>query len=151
MEKYERETLLEKIEREGSFVGVEIPEKIELDDGDFELSEYVFEVRKQDEIPAELNEVKKKLRRKRTELRRKIEEDADENEDGEYLTYDEGKEMARLIAGIDRALTSLEQVGRQNGLNEEARRQEKADTKRWMNFLKKVTGSTDDSSKRRGR
>ncbi|MDY6779459.1 MAG: DUF5788 family protein [Halobacteria archaeon] len=159
MKEYEREALLERVDREGSFVGVEVPETVELpsefrgeggsdrrhgygDDEvtEFGLRDYVFDVRSSGPEGTEprVGKVKKYLRRRRKELRRKLEDDD--------IDYDEGVETAELIAGIDRGLTYLENAGGRGDLNEEARRKETADRKRWFSFVRQVTGSDDGRS-----
>lgn len=129
MKEYERKTLLEKAGRESSFIGATIPKEIDLDGEIFGLQEYVLNTRKSDMEPD--GDIKKKLRRKRTDLRKSLEEDD--------IAYSEGMEIVDTIKGIERALTVLE--AEDTDIDAESSRKEKADTQRWMEFLKKVTGS----------
>lgn len=129
MKDYEREALLDKTTRETSFVGAEIPDSIEVDGDTLPLKRYVLEART-GEPDREAEAVRKKLRRKRSNLRNSLEEDD--------LSYEEGRIIVERIAGIDRALTVL---GRGDGsIDAEAGMKEKMDQQRWLEFLKKVTG-----------
>ena len=137
MKEYEREALLERADRDSVSVGTRVPENLELDGEKFALNEYVFEARAGEVDADDLKEKKKLLRRKRVEL-------LDEIRDGE-LDYEEGKRIVERVAGIDRALNILQGTG--DGIEAEARAKEKADEKRWLDFLKKVTGSDGEDSR----
>ena len=140
MQEYERKQLLERIGREGATVGADIPERIDIQGEPVDLREFVFEIKRRDTVPAgereRVEEAKKNLRRERTERKRRIEHDD--------ITREEGEELVRAIVGIDRALNALENLG-PTDLEAEIEAQEKADTKRWMNFLKKALGNEENS------
>lgn len=144
MKSYEREALLEKVDRGGSFVGAGIPEEIKLDSEEVRLRKHIFELKSKDSITQREREnaekLKKKVRRKRHSLYLRLKKDE--------MTKEEGEEIVELIVGLDRALTSLKQLERETDLNQEAKNAEKADTKRWINFLRKVTGSPEDPDKK---
>lgn len=144
VQEYERERLLERIEREGATVGATIPDRITVADEEFPLKEFVFEVKRLDQVPAskreEVAEAKKRLRRERLERKQTL-------EDGD-ITKTEGEELVRSILGIDRALTALESLG-PTDIEREIQAKETADKKRWYSFLESVLGR-DDSDKRRG-
>lgn len=138
MREYERKGLLERVEREAATVGAEIPEEIEVQGEPIDLQSFVFEIKRRETVPQgerdRVERAKRNLRRERLERLERIEE----NE----VSYERGEELAASIIGIDRALEALE------GLNApdpetEAKRQEAADRKRWMNFLKKALGRED--------
>ncbi|MFC5135750.1 MULTISPECIES: DUF5788 family protein [Haloferacaceae] len=138
MREYERKGLLERVEREAATVGAEIPEEIEVQDEPIDLRSFVFEIKRRETVPPgerdRVERAKRNLRRERLERLERIEEDE--------VSYERGEELAASIIGIDRALEALE------GLNAsdpetEAERQEAADRKRWMNFLKKALGRED--------
>ncbi len=146
MREYERKGLLERVNREAATVGAEIPERIEIQGERIDLRSFVFEIERRDSVPAgerdRVERAKRNLRRERLERLERIEE----NE----VSYAEGEELAASIIGIDRALEALE------GLNApdpetEAERQETADRKRWMNFLKKALGREGSGSGSRTR
>jgi hypothetical protein len=145
MEEYERKRLIERIGREGATVGVSIPERVTVQGQEVDLHEFVFEIKRRDTVPPgereRVEEAKKNLRRER--LQRKQEIEAGE------ISFEEGERLAESIVGIDRALEALESLG-PSDIEDEAKRQEAMDQKRWMNFLKQVLGR-DDSAKRRGR
>ncbi|MFP4174736.1 MAG: DUF5788 family protein [Halobacteriales archaeon] len=137
MKEYERETLLDRADRDSVSVGVRIPETVELDGEEFELAEYVFEVRGGEVDPDDVKEKKKLLRRRRNAL-------LDEIREGD-LTYDEGEGIVENVAGINRALNVLQGTG--EGIEAEARAKEKADASRWSNFVKKVKGRDEEDSR----
>ncbi len=135
MKDYERETLLDRADRDSVSVGTRVPETVELDGEEFELAEYVFEARAGE--ADDVKEKKKLLRRRRAVLLDEIRED--------NLTYEEGERIVERVAGIDRALNILQGDG--SGIEAEARAKEKANEKRWLDFVKKVTGKDDEDSR----
>jgi len=145
VQEYERKQLLERIDRESSTLGVEIPERIEIQGEEIQLREFVFEIKRRETVPAgerdRVERAKRNLRRERLERRDRI-------ETGE-ISFERGEELADAIIGIDRALEALENL-RSESVEAEAKRQEAADTKRWMDFLKKALGHDDDGPQVRG-
>ena len=145
MQEYERKQLLERIDREGSTLGAEIPERIEIQGEEVRLREFVFEIKRRETVPAgerdRVERAKRNLRRERLERKERIEA-------GE-VSFEEGEKLAEAIIGIDRALEALESL-RPESVEAEAKRQEAADTKRWMDFLKKALGHDDDGPQVRG-
>ena len=135
MKEYERKTLLERVNREAATVGADIPDAIRIQGESIDLQSFVFEIKRRETVPPgerdRVERAKRNLRRERLERLELIEE----NE----VSYADGEQIAASIIGIDRALEALE------GLNApdpetEAKRQEAADQKRWMSFLKKALG-----------
>ena len=141
MREFERKRLLERIEREGATVGAAIPDRITVQGEEVNLQSFVFEIKRRDTIPQgereRVDRAKTNLRRERLQRKQRI-EDAE-------VSYEEGKELADAIIGIDRALNALEQLGSAD-LEAEQRAQEAADKKRWMKFLKKALGHEDADS-----
>jgi hypothetical protein len=144
VKEYDRKRLLERIEREGATVGVEIPESIEVQGEEIDLHEFVFEIKRRETVPAgereRVQRAKKNLRRERLQRRQAIEE-------GE-ISFEEGERLANSIVGIDRALNALESLG-PTDVEAEADAKEAADRKRWVNFLKQALGR-EDAGKRGG-
>ena len=144
MKEYERKQLLERLDREGSTIGVDIPERITVRGEPVDLREFVFEIKRMESVPPgerdRVQSAKSNLRRERLARRGRIEEDE--------LSYAEAEELVESILGIDRALNALESLG-PTDLEAEARRREVADRKRWMSFLKQVLGQ-EDSEERAG-
>lgn len=138
MKEYERKALLERVEREGSTVGAEIPDEIAVQGETVELREFVFEIKRRETIPdgerERVERAKRNLRRERLQRKQRIEE--------EDITKKEGEQLVADIIGIDRALNALESLGPTN-LEVEQKRQEAADRKRWMSFLKQALGEDD--------
>src|SRR6056297_2863225 len=143
---YERSQLLERVEREGATVGVDIPERIEIQGEEVDLRSFVFEIKRRDTIPAGEHD---RVDRAKRNLRRERRERVDLIEEGD-ISYEEGEELARAVIGIDRALNALESLG-PTDLEREQQAQEVADRKRWLSFLKKALGQDDDAATRRGR
>ncbi|MFT4883760.1 MAG: hypothetical protein ACI8U4_001273 [Natronomonas sp.] len=145
MQEYQRKQLLERVDRESATVGVEIPERIDVQGEEVELQEFVFEIKRRETVPPgerdRVEQAKKNLRRERLERRQKIEE-------GE-ISFEEGEELAEGIIGIDRALEALQNLGHED-VQAEADRQETMDKKRWMSFLKQALGHDDDGPQVRG-
>lgn len=144
MQTFERKVLLERVDREGSTIGASIPDEIEVQGEDVQLREFVFEVKKLDQVPAdrqaEVAEVKRLLRRERLERRQRLEE-AD-------ISRTAGEELVDAIVGIDRALHALENLG-PTDLEAEANAARAADKKRWFSFLRDVLGHDEDRGGRR--
>ncbi|XGI83439.1 DUF5788 family protein [Halorutilales archaeon Cl-col2-1] len=147
MKPYERETLLERVDRGSSFVGSGVPEEVEVDGEEIRLKEVVLGLRSESKPDPDYDPetLKKKLRRKRSSLYNSLQEE------NNGMSYERGKEIVDLIVGLDRALTSIRESvkGSRSDLNEEARRAETADQKRWNNFLNKVTSDVEDDKTRR--
>jgi hypothetical protein len=145
VKEYERKQLLERLDRAGSTVGVEIPERTTVQGEPVDLREFVFEIKRLDSVPPGERErvqtAKSNLRRERLERRQRV-----ENGD---ISYGEGEEIVESILGIDRALNALESLG-PTDLEAEAQRKEVADRKRWMSFLKQVLGHDDGPDGRAG-
>lgn len=146
MQPYERKQLLERVEREGATVGASIPDRLEVQGSTLELREFIFELSRREDVPAadreRVDEAKTTLRRERVERLSRLEE-------GD-ITWAEGEELAASIVGIDRALTALQTLG-ETDLEAEAGAREAADRKRWLSFLRQVTGRDENRSRRRGR
>lgn len=144
VQEYDRKRLLERVEREGATVGAEIPERIEVAGEAFPLKEFVFEVKRLDEVPEDTREevanAKRQLRRERRRRKQALEDDD--------IPRSRGEELVQAIVGIDRALNALESLG-PTDLEAEIAAKEAADTKRWVSFLEQVLGR-DDSDKQRG-
>ena len=146
MKEYERKALLERVNREAATIGVDIPEEIDIRGETIDLRTFVFEIERRDSIPPgerdSVDRAKRNLRRERLDRLERIEE-------GD-VSYDRGEELAASIIGIDRALEALEGLDAP-GPEAEAKRQEAADRKRWMNFLRQALGREESGSGSRTR
>jgi predicted Zn-dependent peptidase len=145
VKEYERKQLLERLDRAGSTVGVDIPERTTVQGEQVDLREFVFEIKRRDSVPPgdreRVEAAKSNLRRERLQRRQRVEE--------EQMSYEEAEAVVESILGIDRALNALERLG-STDLEEEARQKEVADRKRWMSFLKQVLGRDDGPDRRAG-
>jgi hypothetical protein len=144
MREFERKQLLERVDREAATVGASIPDTLDVQGEEFELREFVFEVKKLDSVPAErredVQEAKKLLRRERLQRRERLEE-AD-------ITREEGEEVVNAIIGIERALNALESLGT-TSIEAEIEASERADKKRWFSFLKEALGHDNEEGIKR--
>ena len=144
VKEYQRKQLLERVGRDGSTVGAEIPETISVQGEQLDLRTFVFEIKRRETIPSgereRVDTAKRNLRRERVERLERIEE----NE----VSYEEGETLAESIIGIDRALNALDQLDPVD-LEAESERQAAADQKRWTRFLQKALGHDDDNSRNR--
>ena len=140
MKEYERKQLLERVERDGATVGVDIPDRIEVQGEAVDLREFVVEIKRRETVPPgereRVERAKKNLRRERLQRKQRI-------EDGDF-SREAGEQLAQAVIGIDRALNALESLG-PTTLEAEMEAQEKADKQRWMNFLEKALGRESDS------
>jgi uncharacterized protein YyaL (SSP411 family) len=138
MKPYERELLLERIDREAATVGATIPEQIEVQGTEVALRELVFEIRRQETVPEHDRErvaqAKRNLRRERRERRQRIEDDA--------VSFERGETLVESIVGIERALEGLQALD-QGDIEAEAQASQTAGERRWMSFLKQVLGEED--------
>jgi len=145
VQEYERKQLLERIDRESATLGVDIPERIDVQGEEVELAAFVFEIKRRDTVPAgereRVERAKRNLRRERLERKQRIEA-------GE-IPFEEGEREAEAVIGIDRALEGLQNLGHED-VAAEAERQETMDTKRWMDFLKQALGRDDEGPQVRG-
>ena len=145
VKEFERKQLLERVDREAATVGAAIPDAIEVQGEEVRLQEFVFEIKRRDTVPPgerdRVERAKRNLRRERLQRRQRIEE--------ESISYAEGERLAESVVGIDRALNALEQL-QPVDLERESERNEAADRKRWMNFLKQALGR-DDGGPTQGR
>lgn len=144
MREFERKQLLERVDREAATVGASIPNVVDLQGEEFELREFVFEVKKAESVPADrreaVQEAKKLLRRERLQRRQRL-------EDGD-ITREEGERLVEGIIGLERALNALESLGTTN-LEAEMEASERADKKRWFSFLKEALGHDDNEGIKR--
>jgi len=144
VQEYQRKQLLERVGRDGSTVGAQIPEAIDVQGEELDLQTFVFEIKRRETIPPGERErveaAKRNLRRERVERLAAIED----NE----VSYERGEELAESIIGIDRALNALDQLDPVD-IEAEAKRKEAADRKRWTSFLKKALGHEDANKRKR--
>lgn len=144
MQEYERKQLLERVEREGATIGMQIPEEIDVQGETVALQEFVFEIKRRETVPAgereRVEQAKRNLRKERLERLNRLEE-------GE-ISREEGERLAESIIGIDRALEGLQQLGPAD-VEAEAKAQEIADRKRWTRFMRQALGIDDDNTPNR--
>jgi hypothetical protein len=144
VQEYQRKQLLERVGRDGSTVGAQIPNSIEIQGEELDLRTFVFEIKRLETIPPgereRVEQAKRNLRRERVERLEHIED----NE----VSYERGEELAESIIGIDRALNALDQLEPVD-LEAESKRKEAADQKRWTTFLKKALGHEDSNKRNR--
>lgn len=130
----EREELLEEIQRKGATIGERIPESIEVDGETFELREFVWETKNQGMVPPdrrkEVQAVRARLKAERSARKEQL-KTAD-------LTAEEGRDLARSIVGIDRALTALKNLY-ETDLGERSHEEYVDGNRRWIAFIDQLT------------
>lgn len=130
----EREELLEEIQRKGATIGERIPESIEVDGETFELREFVWETKNQGMVPPdrrkEVQAVRARLKAERSARKEQL-KTAD-------LTAGEGRDLARSIVGIDRALTALKNLY-ETDLGERSHEEYVDGNRRWIAFIDQLT------------
>ncbi|MFB6085423.1 MAG: DUF5788 family protein [Halodesulfurarchaeum sp.] len=141
MKPFERDRLLERIGRDGATVGASIPDRLSIGNETVDLAAFVHESGDAGSGPSDerIREVIRGLRAERTRRR-------DEIARGE-MPVERAEELADSILGIDRALTILESDG-ETDIEAESERQQQADRKRWLSFVKSVTGNDSSPQKK---
>lgn len=143
---YEREALLDRIDREGATIGAAIPEEVALEDGTVPLRKRVLELQtggaETNEGAAAADELRFQLRRVRNREQERL-ETAD-------LDYETGEQITERVIGIDRALEILDDLGSEEDLEARIAAQERADRERWLNFLKQALGQSDEDTRPQG-
>jgi len=144
VQEYQRKQLLERVGRDGSTVGAQIPDAIEIQGEELDLRTFVFEIKRRETVPPgereRVDQAKRNLRRERVERLALIEDN--------QVSYERGRELAESIIGIDRALNALDQLDPVD-LEAESKRKEAADQRRWTTFLKKALGHEDSNKRNR--
>ncbi|QSG01578.1 DUF5788 family protein [Natranaeroarchaeum sulfidigenes] len=135
MDESKRERLLKRINRQSSTIGAKTPDTITVNGEELDLQEFLIETRRVEGIPEDAKELvletKRALKAERKELVGRLET--------EEMSYEEGKELADTIVGIDRALNALDSLrGRRYG--ERSRAVNVNDHKQWLDFLESVSG-----------
>lgn len=130
MNECQRERLLERVDDLSGNVGGAIPEKITVQGTEVNLKEFVFEVKRLEEIPDEererVEEMKLALKRERLSRKHRIERDD--------IAYEEGERLVRSIEGIERALNALEGLDAPS-IGEQMRRQKLETARQIMSMV----------------
>ncbi|MDZ7849254.1 MAG: DUF5788 family protein [Halodesulfurarchaeum sp.] len=137
MKPFERDRLLERIDRDGATVGASIPDQLSIAGETVDLAAFVHDASDANGGPSD-DRIREVIRGLRAERKRR----RDEIETGE-LSTDRAEELADSILGIDRALTVLES-DTETDIEAESERQRQADRKRWLSFLNSVTGKNSN-------
>lgn len=141
MKTYEREALLERVERESATIGASMPKRITLEEEPVALEERVLRLQRLDSLSkedrAERDNLLVALRGKRLELVEQLEE--------EPMDRDTGETLVEQVIGIDRARAALRSVGSDTDIEEEIRKQRVADAERWRSFVKRTSRDLDRS------
>jgi hypothetical protein len=136
MEDSYRNILLSKVDRDSATVGIEIPDTMDVQGEKVPLRRLVFDICSKDDISDEYsitrNEIKVMLRRERNDILDRIEND-------ESMSRREGKEAAKQISQIDRALGFIRNSDKNIDLEVEIKKSEAKSTKRWKQFIDKIT------------
>ncbi len=141
MEPYEREALLERVERESATVGASIPERLRIEGETVALRDRILALQRMDTLDEPAREERDRLlvalRGKRQTLRDQLEHDPIDRQAGE--------EIAERIIDIDRARAALRQVGEDTDIADKIRQQRVEDVERWRAFVKRTRGDLERS------
>lgn len=141
MEAYERQALLDRIERDSATVGVAIPERLDLRGETVALRERILALQQTTPLSSteerEREELLVALRRKRTALVERLET--------EEMDRSAGEDLVDRIVGIDRARAALRAAGEETDIEEEIRKRHVADMERWQSFIKQTRRGIDRS------
>lgn len=134
---------LDQIDRDSATVGINIPEKIEVQGQVIPLKTIVFEVCSEGSIPdsydLNLSDIKVNLRRERNDM-------IDRIESGE-VTETEAEDIVRKSKQIERSLNAINNPLEED-LESRIKRKEAQDKKKWRNFLNKIKGNEDKRGRR---
>lgn len=136
MEDSYRNILLSKVDRDSATVGIDIPDSMNVQGEKVPLQKLVFDICSKDDISDEYNitkdEIKVMLRRERNDILDRIEND-------ESMSRREGREAVKQISQIDRALGFIRNSDKDIDLEVEIKKSEAKSTKRWKQFIDKIT------------
>lgn len=143
MREYDRTILLERVDRDGSTVGVRMPMTVEVGGETVAVREPVLELTGTDELSDSQREraaaLARTLRAARTERYQQLK--------GDDLDREAGERLADTIAGLDRALNALAQLDAP-GVAEQAEQRSRVDQQRWLSFLKEALGHDTERTRR---
>ncbi len=141
MKTYQRKQLLERVQRDGATIGTRIPETMMIQGAEIPLRSFVIEIRERETYPRSEQE---RVTTAKRNLRRARKQRYDQLNDG-TISYEAGEQLVEEIIGIDRALTALETL-RPTDIEAEQRRQEVADKRRWLSFLRTALGQDETNT-----
>jgi hypothetical protein len=135
MDESERQEYIREVERDSSTIGADLPETVDVGGDELQLTEFLVETRKLEEVPPEAAETvetaKRVLREERRQRVDRLESDPISHETAERLVDE--------INGFDRALNALETI-RHPSFGDVAQRTMVDDYERWLGFLDTVQG-----------
>lgn len=146
LSRYERESLLLKLDKEFSYAGAIIPAAVDVDGELIRLKAFAFDIAKKrgglaPEESAEADRIISLLRKKRREIVARI--------SGEEMTRARAKELYGMAVGLDRAMDTLYQAQLPRlSLKEESMKAKREDGRRWLALIKKVYSREESRPKR---
>lgn len=139
MKEYEREAILDRVDRDSATVGAAIPEEIVLDGESVVLRELVADLSTQSDLSESDREQVQALvialRQKRAALVSRIEESIEDRETADRV--------ADRIIGVNRALSVLAGIDETETIEAAMQAQSVADTQRWISFVKEAKGGIE--------
>ncbi|MFC4357268.1 DUF5788 family protein [Halobium salinum] len=129
----DRRQLLDEVDRPGATVGKAVPERVTVQGESLALREFVFEAKRHEVVPddleEEVEETKRELRRERLRRYQRTER--------EELSVEEGRRLVDSIHGIDRALNALSTLEPVD-LEDEMRDAAVESHREWFSFLRQI-------------
>lgn len=139
MKEYERQAILDRVDRDSATVGAAIPEEIVLDGESVVLRELVADLSTQSDLSESDREQVQALvialRQKRAALVSRIEESIEDRETADRV--------ADRIIGVNRALSVLAGIDETETIEAAMQAQSVADTQRWISFVKEAKGGIE--------
>ncbi len=137
VKEYERQALLDRLNRDGATIGASIPERLSVQGEPCELRKTILalqeEAARSPAQQARVDQLTVSLRRERTARMRSIETDD--------LDRAAAEDLATSIIGIDRALDALQALGAETNIEAEIERQRQAEHERWRAFIHRARGT----------
>jgi len=126
----ERQTLLDRVNRQSATVGATIPETISVHGEEIALREFLVETRKIETLPPETRELVSRARQTlAAERKQRV-----ERLKTDQLSREEAEALADEIIGIDRARNALKTI-RHPDFGDQANSASIDDYKRWLSFV----------------
>ena len=139
MKEYEREAILDRIDRDSATVGVSIPEHITMQGEEIDLQEQVMSFMTATSLDESEDQARQALllavRQERNELVDRIEHVVE--------THEEADAVAERVIGLNRALSVLSAIGTDEDIESAMEAHAVADMQRWISFVKEAKGGID--------
>lgn len=132
MDKSKREMYLEKIEKETSTVGVEMPDNMEINDINYPVGDILFNISSDNTFPDSIDISESDFKKNLIEERQNL---VDNIKNGD-ITEDKANSIVKKINRIDRIINTL--TNDNVSFEEKNKRNKAKKTAKWRNFVDKI-------------